>query len=416
VEVLRPDGTVEVVPLRDDGCGGHRNDGLYEARYRNFTGGSGVHGFTVRVQCRQGTAHIVEDEEFVAGRSPGITPVHDFDRIIRFSGTVKGVPDNLPPHAAICTDVRKECEGVRTEVPLDGRCSSDPEGEPLSYEWSSPTGDFDDPYSPTPVGLFPVGRNEASLVVRDPHGVESEPDPALVVVADTTPPVIAVTLHPDSLWPPNHRMVDVTAQVDVVDTCDEAPAVVLVSITSDEPDDAPGAGDGATVDDIQDADIGTADLSFRLRAERAASGDGRVYTVTYAVTDASGNPSTSSATVTVAHDRGGKTDPIELTVSESHSGTLVEWNPVEDAVSYNVIRGRCEALHESGSIIELGSVICIEARSLDQTTAGLEDLEMPSPGASFFYLVEYETADGQRSSFGSESVSKPREPSTGDCL
>jgi hypothetical protein len=97
-------------------------------------------------------------------------------------------------------------------------------------------------------------------------------------------------------------MVDITATVTATDICDAAPTVVLTSVTSNEPDDAKGNGDGKTVDDIQGADVGTEDYSFQLRAERAGGGDGRIYTITYRVTDASGNSASASATVVVPHD------------------------------------------------------------------------------------------------------------------
>ena len=41
------------------------------------------------------------------------------------------------------------------------------------------------------------------------------------------------------------------------------------------------------------------DFSFKLRAERSGGGSGRVYTITYMVTDDCGNSATASATVTV---------------------------------------------------------------------------------------------------------------------
>ena len=119
---------------------------------------------------------------------------------------------------------------------------------------------------------------------------------------DTTPPDISVTVSPDTLWPPNHKMVDIVATVAVSDICDAAPTVVLTSVTSDEPDDAKGGGDGKTVDDIQGTDIGAEDYEFQLRAERAGKGDGRTYTITYTATDASGNSANASATVVVPHD------------------------------------------------------------------------------------------------------------------
>ena len=124
----------------------------------------------------------------------------------------------------------------------------------------------------------------------------------LTAPQDVTPPDISVTVSPDTLWSPNHKMVDIVATVTVSDICDAAPTMVLTSVTSDEPDDAKGNGDGKTVDDIQGADIGTEDYEFQLRAERAGKGDGRVYTITYTATDASGNSASASATVVVPHD------------------------------------------------------------------------------------------------------------------
>ena len=85
------------------------------------------------------------------------------------------------------------------------------------------------------------------------------------------------------------------------DLCDPHPSVVLTSIVSDEPDDAVGNGDGNTTGDIQEAAVGTADFHFKVRAERAGSDDGRVYTVTYTSTDACGLSAAAIATVVVPH-------------------------------------------------------------------------------------------------------------------
>jgi len=125
---------------------------------------------------------------------------------------------------------------------------------------------------------------------------------------DTTPPDISVTVSPDMLWPPNHKMVDIVAIVTVSDVCDATPSVVLTSITSDEPDNTHGtpwdAGDGNTDNDIQADNIGTEDYEFQLRAERCGTEDGRTYTITYTATDESGNSASASATVVVPHDMG----------------------------------------------------------------------------------------------------------------
>jgi hypothetical protein len=130
-----------------------------------------------------------------------------------------------------------------------------------------------------------------------------DPDPTNNVarrefeVVDTAPPTLSVTAMPESLWPPNHDLVGIEVAAEVSDSCDDSPTVRLVSIESSEPDD--GLGDGATTPDVQDAQLGSADLQFRLRAERRGGGTGRVYVITYEAEDASGNVALAETTVTV---------------------------------------------------------------------------------------------------------------------
>ena len=120
-------------------------------------------------------------------------------------------------------------------------------------------------------------------------------------VLDIVPPKLTLALSQNSLWPPNHKLVTITASITVTDDCDPNPKVRLVSITSNEPDN--GLGDGNTAGDVQGAAIGTDDRTFQLRAERSGRGTGRVYTVTYEASDASGNTTTQQATVSVPHSK-----------------------------------------------------------------------------------------------------------------
>jgi hypothetical protein len=69
-------------------------------------------------------------------------------------------------------------------------------------------------------------------------------------------------------------------------------------VVSNEPDN--GTGDGDTANDIVIFD----NLTFQLRAERSGNGNGRIYTITYQVTDWAGNSALATATVTVPHDKG----------------------------------------------------------------------------------------------------------------
>jgi len=148
-----------------------------------------------------------------------------------------------------------------------------------------------------------IGYPNYGPIVGGPEQGTGSVHLGLTAPQDVTPPDISVTVSPDMLWPPNHKMVDIVATVTVSDVCDTAPTVVLTNVTSDEPDDAKGNGDGKTVNDIQGNDTGTEDYEFQLRAERAGKGDGRTYTITYTVTDASGNSADAIATVEVPHDR-----------------------------------------------------------------------------------------------------------------
>jgi hypothetical protein len=123
----------------------------------------------------------------------------------------------------------------------------------------------------------------AALVVDD--------NPAPV---DNTPPSITVALTPSSIWPPDGTMYAVTATVSVHDDQTLNPAVKLVSITCSEPLEP---GDVA-------ATFGVDSRTFSVRSTRLGQDKtGRIYTVTYSATDAAGNTSTATATVTVPHDQ-----------------------------------------------------------------------------------------------------------------
>jgi predicted extracellular nuclease len=136
------------------------------------------------------------------------------------------------------------------------------------------------------------GANPATTVRSSDH------DPLVTYFCtDLTAPTLSVSVAPNVLWPPDHKYRTVRATVSAADNADPSPAVELVSVTSNEPDD--GTGDGDTANDIVVVDAKT----FMLRSEHAGSGDGRIYTITYRATDACGNTVTKTATVTVPHDR-----------------------------------------------------------------------------------------------------------------
>ena len=124
----------------------------------------------------------------------------------------------------------------------------------------------------------------------------SDHDPVIIgldVCDEIAPTFDQMKVAPSVLWPANHKYVDVTATVAVSDNFDPSPVVTLVSVASNEPDN--GDDDGDTVNDIIVVDK----YHFKLRAERSGIGTGRIYTITYKVTDACGNVTTQAVTVTV---------------------------------------------------------------------------------------------------------------------
>jgi hypothetical protein len=120
-----------------------------------------------------------------------------------------------------------------------------------------------------------------------------------VRVVDTRPPQLTVVMNTTSLWPPNHAMVEVGEAV-ARDLCD--PAVALaVTVTSNEP--VNGTGDGDAAPDWAVVDHGDGTASVAVRAERKGNGTGRVYTISVKATDAAGNQSVRTSTVTVAQSQ-----------------------------------------------------------------------------------------------------------------
>ncbi|MGH9798518.1 MAG: DUF7453 family protein, partial [Candidatus Polarisedimenticolia bacterium] len=128
---------------------------------------------------------------------------------VAFAASTTGAPEaiflhgaaaNQPPIALPGGARSAEClthEGTR--VTLDGSASTDPDGDPLAYEWSGP---FGSAAGVAPEVLMPPGTHLVSLVVSD--GVDrSEPAMFEFEVRDTLPPAAVATASPDILWPPD---------------------------------------------------------------------------------------------------------------------------------------------------------------------------------------------------------------------
>lgn len=325
------------------------------------------------------------------------------------------------PVAAIAGATDVECQSpAGATVSLDGSGSSDVTSTPGTndsltiFEW------FGDYGSPAQRSLgtsaqltvdLPIGEHALTLVVTNRFG-DVGTETVQVSVQDSVAPALSLDVAPTVLWPPNHRLVEVGASASATDLCSTT-VVRIVSVTSSEPDDAPGVGDGTTTGDIQGVEPSVADTGFLLRAERSGSGPGRTYTVAYEAVDGAGNVSRKEALVVVPHGSGSDLDPLEVYVGKAPGGARVEWTEAPGAVSYHAIRGSVSAIRPKPSQIDLGAVECLARGVPSGSILAAEDEGVPAPGQAFFYLVEYD--DGVASSYGSEDVGAPRILGSGGC-
>jgi hypothetical protein len=150
--------------------------------------------------------------------------------------------------------------------------------------------------SGVPAGnIFPVGTTTITYTATDAGGGRATATQTVTVV-DRTPPVIgAASATPDSLWAPNHEMVDIIVSYTASDACGSA--ITSLAVASNEP--VNGTGDGDTAPDWEIVD----NHHVRVRAERAGSGTGRTYTITITAVDLVGNTAAQNVIVTVPHDR-----------------------------------------------------------------------------------------------------------------
>lgn len=330
--------------------------------------------------------------------------------------------ENAPPFADAGSVLTLECTGARQAMAaLDGSRSTDADSTPgtnddiVDFDWFE---NFGTP-SQTFLGAGPhldvnfgLGQHRLTLHVTDSIG-ESATAQTTVTIRDTIPP--SLTLAPSStlLWPPNHRLIPVQTAWQASDVCDASVNTVLTAVTSSESDDAPGNGDGNTSGDIQDASVGTPDSSILLRAERSGSGPGRVYTLTYAATDATGNTASAVGLAGVAHDLGMGPEPLMIYLEGIGTSGIahVFWNAVPGADAYDLIQGDLDKVTVHNGVLWLGPVQMLASGTAmtgyTEEAAG----RLPETGKVFFYLVQYR--DGPNvSGWGTESAPWPEEPTS----
>lgn len=147
------------------------------------------------------------------------------------------------------------------------------------------------------------GVTTVTVTPVDQAGNVGEPV-SVVVRIDMTTPDVSCGVDPAVVFPPNGKLVDVTASVTVSDDTSGPDGFTLDAITTDQ---------GSLAADTSGFDVGSDDTDGRVRATRDPRLGDRTYTLTFTGSDVAGNVSacTTSVVVPVApptswsNDRGG---------------------------------------------------------------------------------------------------------------
>lgn len=123
---------------------------------------------------------------------------------------------------------------------------------------------------------------------------------------------------PLKMWPPNHKLQNVSVLATAGDDTDEVTLTISPAVTDVAGGDGgPNHDPDYQPDGLADSGTGSAEVPFWLRAERSGKGDGRTYTISWVAefgekTCASGNDASTTEddpfVVTVPHDMAGGAD------------------------------------------------------------------------------------------------------------
>ena len=118
-------------------------------------------------------------------------------------------------------------------------------------------------------------------------------------VEDVTPPVITITATPETLWPPNGRMVPVIISGTITDAGSGVDAGTAAYAVTDEYGQVQPKGSVTLRPD------GRYSFTIQLQASRNGNDqNGRKYIITVGAKDNDGNMGSAATGVTVPHDQG----------------------------------------------------------------------------------------------------------------
>jgi len=138
---------------------------------------------------------------------------------------------------------------------------------------------------------FPIGVTTVTLTATDSTGNVTARAFTVTVTDGQAPTLSGAAVDKPVLWSPNHQMVDINVSYLVADNSGNV--ATSLSVSSNEPPN--GTADGNTSYDWQVV----SNRLVRLRAERAGSGTGRLYTIAITARDHAGNTTVRTVTVSV---------------------------------------------------------------------------------------------------------------------
>jgi K319-like protein len=206
------------------------------------------------------------------------------DGVATATDTVMVLVENVN-HAPLANAGADQTVNEGSLARLTGAVSSDPDGDLLSYHWtqvSGPVVELAEASTATPSFTAPpvdAGEDFVFELVVDDGLVSSAAARVVVTVLDINDPPSCRTARAEAsrLWPPDHKLVPVKI-LGVTDPNNDQVTIAVTGVLSDEP--ANGLGDGDTSPDAVGQGAGVL-----LRAERAGSGNGRVYRIAFTASD-----------------------------------------------------------------------------------------------------------------------------------
>ncbi|WP_434385871.1 HYR domain-containing protein [Melittangium boletus] len=195
------------------------------------------------------------------------------------------VVDTKAPAVSCPESILAECTGRNSAWVTPGAAKGSDTCSPVKV--SGPAADF-----------YPLGTNTVSYTARDASGNASTCTSTIQVV-DVTPPAVTLT-PPAPLWPVSgdYHTVRLEDCITVYDRCSGGltQTGASASISCVASDEAQGAG----APDIVFLDATT----VKVKVDRAAAGNGRVYSLHFEVRDAAGNRTRGICPVGVPVERG----------------------------------------------------------------------------------------------------------------